>query len=493
MIDNEYKYTQMLGYPSGHEASEFNSLIITLQQTNKRLERFGTKRFGPTVASSAKIFPKTLTQFIEEVLSNIYLNIYTLDMDLIPIAMNNIHSLYISIFDGFSQEYIASFTDYVVLQSQREQTKAYAIVALTCALLLATVILIFCMESEQRYHRFMVINAFSNINSSKLFIKSIHAYLGAFSGGVSQKDYMSSKRESSHDLKGAKDTMESRRLDNSVIYSSRENSARGILEEADTKVALETFSSMEEKQREMKLQEEQKKRLKVKRRSRKFVIFWAISTLISIGLPLCHFLYFKLSGDIVFGEGVNKMFKIYEKFLTFSDLTVSYTDGILYQDEMLEVFQHNLNRFRALEEKEMIFDEIKLREFKAFKDIYQKMNYVYLCSYNQCDPTFEPYVNILYSTTIHKLIAYMQTHLTRDPILNYSYPLRALFYAHPFLRQVANNVIEAYLSCLELYEDRKRTQKVILHYVEIVVLCGWIVCLLWLYLVTFRRQKHTNL
>ena len=72
----------------------------------------------------------------------------------------------------------------------------------------------------------------------------------------------------------------------------------------------------------------------------------------------------------------------------------------------------------------------------------------------ECDPTFNIYVNILYSTTIHKINNYMEENLSREPILNDEFELRALFYGHELLQSTVNRFINTYLRCFEEYKGQ---------------------------------------
>jgi hypothetical protein len=51
------------------------------------------------------------------------------------------------------------------------------------------------------------------------------------------------------------------------------------------------------------------------------------------------------------------------------------------------------------------FPEATFQEFQPFQNILSQVTYQYMCTYVTCDPNFASEVNIIYTTTIQKIIA----------------------------------------------------------------------------------------
>lgn len=103
-----------------------------------------------------------------------------------------------------------------------------------------------------------------------------------------------------------------------------------------------------------------------------------------------------------------------------------------------------------------------------------QVNYQYMCSYLTCDPNFAGEVNIIYTTTIQKLIASALAYKTQ--LNNMTIPVLAsavsngtmthfidlVFYAELNIRGQLLKLISLYLSCFNAYSNSLMMKKRIL-------------------------------
>ena len=98
-------------------------------------------------------------------------------------------------------------------------------------LALTIITLVCCLDSLAREHRFLALNSISKLNSSKIFINSISLFLESFSGSVNKKDCYEPTSDWEIMNNTKKDISSTKRLEQSGMFSSRENSARGLVDE----------------------------------------------------------------------------------------------------------------------------------------------------------------------------------------------------------------------------------------------------------------------
>jgi hypothetical protein len=103
-----------------------------------------------------------------------------------------------------------------------------------------------------------------------------------------------------------------------------------------------------------------------------------------------------------------------------------------------------------------------------------QVTYQYMCTYLACDPNFAGEINIIYTTTIQKLIASALTYKTQ--LNNMTIPALAssvsngtmtrfidlVFYAEMNIRGQLLKLISLYLSCFDTYSSTLKMKKRIL-------------------------------
>ncbi len=120
------------------------------------------------------------------------------------------------------------------------------------------------------------------------------------------------------------------------------------------------------------------------------------------------------------------------------------------------------------------FEQTALSQFAAFNNLLIKFQTQYLCEYISCDPRFANDINIVYSSTVQKIVQYMNNFINTTLSLSNSdfknkmtqpsilYNLDLFFYCGNIINTFLDKIYSTYLECYRTYTNDLISSKTLL-------------------------------
>lgn len=136
----------------------------------------------------------------------------------------------------------------------------------------------------------------------------------------------------------------------------------------------------------------------------------AIAILIG-GLTLFNQISYNLNGKIDDFKSANNLLSLFSTGGFFSRTAILFLNLVnLRASSQINttIFDNIVSNYST---GQLIFNfpESTFTEFQPFQDQLNQMQYQYMCTYLICDPAYLAQINIIYTTTIQKMIATAQT------------------------------------------------------------------------------------
>jgi hypothetical protein len=177
-----------------------------------------------------------------------------------------------------------------------------------------------------------------------------------------------------------------------------------------------TISNTLEQKEKLEVTEKYRRQELTRPLSKKFIFFWSLVALASLGLALTNLISIHSEGKLALPTSFENLLTILQKQILFSAIVVSYFDMLAFSTNS-SLFLSNLDAYQQVN-GQTSFVESNYPQFANFSAIYKNFTFVDLCEFTPCDPVFKTTLNYLYSSNIYNFNTFMLSNLDPTPVIN---------------------------------------------------------------------------